>query len=910
MHALPGGPNTRPLLFCLQRKCYRPVRSMPPRKGAARAASTRKGALYILTPAPARAGGPTATTPAASCQVLHHQIMRNAYVVAQSQLLQLAKQMEFDADLSVWEEEASEKMQELWEQSRQNVSDFCARVQYVSVADHSSSTDPMPSLAAEVVKSPRKKLESSMVTAVPSAPPSPTPALRPTADDAAAPLPPLAEPAPALPEGAEAPPVEPLSVPPAEASLPPPSTTPGTALRTKRTLGTAVLRSTKKPDTTDEARPPLRPPARFRSSFLNKSLRHAMEEKQAGSSDRDLDDSFQEPSPKDASPRPEPSADRFEPRAVPGPSLNALRTRLESVRRASTTPATTALSTLTTERRASTLARPLSDTPSKLPPADLGGPNRSRDLSDERRMSQAPEPVAAREEPIAPEPPMAPSPSPEPAAAAPLRSEPAEPVRPALPESARPVSRASPARPAPSSAPAPSAAPVARSPGHERPVTRPMRPRTPGASPARSGKVGTGAAPPFAQPATPTAATNAGSVRGSNVTRSPGRLREERLSPFRASTKVASPVRSRLPVSPARMGASKIPSPVRKPVPPFSMRAASPEAGGAPRSLPARPASVADVRSTAPGLGARIKGLLGLNAPAKDETPRPVSPAARGGDGDVGSGQMPGSFDEPMSVRPLSMSTSAAPVSALKRPSHAGSTPLRPTPLPKKGVPVRPLARPGSAMRVSSATRPAYTYDAEGKRRKLSQRPLTESTNVEERVSTEDALKSKLTTAGGVRAASHTVRVSSSTARSAPTVARPWAAAQRSSTLSTQNVCQQAAPPAPSADEEELPDVASEYSDSDDEASIRKRSQEPSWTRGRELEALLLQQATVDPDEIFGCQVGPVPLDTMLPPRKGDRRRLRHRTSSANWSGPDGLAQWEIDRYNERMGIHSARADP
>jgi len=105
----------------------------------------------------------------------------------------------------------------------------------------------------------------------------------------------------------------------------------------------------------------------------------------------------------------------------------------------------------------------------------------------------------------------------------------------------------------------------------------------------------------------------------------------------------------------------------------------------------------------------------------------------------------------------------------------------------------------------------------------------------------------------------------------------------------------------------DLPDVASEYSDSDDETAIHKRKLEPSWTRGRELEEILLQQSTIDPDEIFGCQhVEPVPLDTMLPARKGDRRRMRHRTSSANWNGPDGLAQWEIDRYNERMGIQSA----
>lgn len=71
----------------------------------------------------------------ASPPMLQHQIIRNAYVVAQSQLLQLAKQMEFDADLSVWEEESSEKMQEFWDQSRQSVADFCARVQYVDSAN-------------------------------------------------------------------------------------------------------------------------------------------------------------------------------------------------------------------------------------------------------------------------------------------------------------------------------------------------------------------------------------------------------------------------------------------------------------------------------------------------------------------------------------------------------------------------------------------------------------------------------------------------------------------------------------------------------------------------------------------------------------------------------------------------------
>jgi hypothetical protein len=63
-----------------------------------------------------------------SPQALHHQIMRNAYIVAQSQLLQLAKQMEYDVDLSDWEDEAQEKMQEFWEQTKHNVIEFCSRM--------------------------------------------------------------------------------------------------------------------------------------------------------------------------------------------------------------------------------------------------------------------------------------------------------------------------------------------------------------------------------------------------------------------------------------------------------------------------------------------------------------------------------------------------------------------------------------------------------------------------------------------------------------------------------------------------------------------------------------------------------------------------------------------------------------
>jgi hypothetical protein len=106
--------------------------------------------------------------------------------------------------------------------------------------------------------------------------------------------------------------------------------------------------------------------------------------------------------------------------------------------------------------------------------------------------------------------------------------------------------------------------------------------------------------------------------------------------------------------------------------------------------------------------------------------------------------------------------------------------------------------------------------------------------------------------------------------------------------------------------DEALPDIASEYSDSEDEETIQKRAAMPLWTQGDALDAALLAQSTVDADEIFGIPQGPVELEKILPGERTANRIRRPRTSSANWSGPDGLAQWEIDRYNKRMGIKGA----
>ncbi|PWN48276.1 hypothetical protein IE53DRAFT_334039, partial [Violaceomyces palustris] len=98
-----------------------------------------------------------------------------------------------------------------------------------------------------------------------------------------------------------------------------------------------------------------------------------------------------------------------------------------------------------------------------------------------------------------------------------------------------------------------------------------------------------------------------------------------------------------------------------------------------------------------------------------------------------------------------------------------------------------------------------------------------------------------------------------------------------------------------------LPPPPFRYSDSEDEETIERRLARPEWTQGAQLEAALHAQATVDADAIFGIPQGPVCLDELLP-NVPHSRRGRPRSSSANWSGPDGLAQWEVDRYNRRLG--------
>lgn len=102
----------------------------------------------------------------------------------------------------------------------------------------------------------------------------------------------------------------------------------------------------------------------------------------------------------------------------------------------------------------------------------------------------------------------------------------------------------------------------------------------------------------------------------------------------------------------------------------------------------------------------------------------------------------------------------------------------------------------------------------------------------------------------------------------------------------------------------ELEEPDSAYSDSEDEETIRRRQQHKPWETREGLAMALEAQASVDADLIFGIPQGAVPLDDILPAETEHARvrRMRPRSSSATWSR-DGLQQFEIDRYNERMGI-------
>ncbi|CAE6488436.1 unnamed protein product [Rhizoctonia solani] len=93
----------------------------------------------------------------------------------------------------------------------------------------------------------------------------------------------------------------------------------------------------------------------------------------------------------------------------------------------------------------------------------------------------------------------------------------------------------------------------------------------------------------------------------------------------------------------------------------------------------------------------------------------------------------------------------------------------------------------------------------------------------------------------------------------------------------------------------ELPDINSEYSDSEDED---RGKDFPSWTQDQALMDALKNQETFNPDALFG-PIQPLKMGDLF---KTGHSRFRKRTSSANWAGTDGITVEEEIEYARRMG--------
>ncbi|KAG8810190.1 hypothetical protein FRC19_004687, partial [Serendipita sp. 401] len=99
----------------------------------------------------------------------------------------------------------------------------------------------------------------------------------------------------------------------------------------------------------------------------------------------------------------------------------------------------------------------------------------------------------------------------------------------------------------------------------------------------------------------------------------------------------------------------------------------------------------------------------------------------------------------------------------------------------------------------------------------------------------------------------------------------------------------------------DLPDIKSEYSDSEDESRPRSYNP-PIWAQSPDLRQALEDMRTVNPDTIFGA-MPQLKMDEIFPGRR--KSKFRARTSSANWAGTDGVTVEEEIAYAKRMGFQS-----
>lgn len=103
-----------------------------------------------------------------------------------------------------------------------------------------------------------------------------------------------------------------------------------------------------------------------------------------------------------------------------------------------------------------------------------------------------------------------------------------------------------------------------------------------------------------------------------------------------------------------------------------------------------------------------------------------------------------------------------------------------------------------------------------------------------------------------------------------------------------------ASPVYPNGDSIKLPEIPTDSEDEDD--SDAEPAVVPDWARPENLQELLVAQEGEEPENVFG-PAPPLHMEEIFKDSK-HRHRFRDRTSSANWNGPDGLTQAEIEYDN------------
>ncbi|KAJ4164545.1 hypothetical protein LMH87_006215 [Akanthomyces muscarius] len=88
----------------------------------------------------------------------------------------------------------------------------------------------------------------------------------------------------------------------------------------------------------------------------------------------------------------------------------------------------------------------------------------------------------------------------------------------------------------------------------------------------------------------------------------------------------------------------------------------------------------------------------------------------------------------------------------------------------------------------------------------------------------------------------------------------------------------------------DLPEIDTDDEDEEDDPGINNIA---TWAASPDLRAALMRQETMDPSQIFGPPA-PLNMEEVFSKSKDRWHKFRARTSSANWSGPDGLTEDDI----------------